>query len=207
MLCPLIVCDLANCVYLLATSSLISIESPLTLHQHVSRSKRNKSTPPSLFLKKRQKFVGGRTTKTIHYVRDILCLPSSWCKNPHHVAIPRGEKRNALAENGLLGKIEFNSEMNSDDIISEVCKVFASPMGLDERSLSEGKTFRFQFLQRTGAGSRTLCVPSVADTFEWNGKHVSTLAKSGGIIYILALDELILEVCVFLIIKLFEMHS
>ena len=46
--------------------------------------------------------------------------------------------------------------------------------------------FPFTYLQRTGPGSRTLCVPSVSSTFEWDGKKVSTLAKSGGIIYILA---------------------
>ena len=50
----------------------------------------------------------------------------------------------------------------------------------------EGDLFPFKYLQRTGAGSRTLCVPSVATTFEWNGRKVSTLAKSEGIIYILA---------------------
>lgn len=123
-------------------------------------------------------------------------MPVTWCKNPRHVAIPRGEKRNFLAENGLLGKIEFNSEMTADDLRLEVCKVFASPMALSEDDLVMGKTIDFRFLQRTGAGSRTLCVPSVSDTFEWSARHVSTLAKSGGIIYIQATDKLKgLEVC------------
>lgn len=124
-------------------------------------------------------------------------MPESWCTNPRHITIPRGEKRNYLAENGLLGKIEFNSEMSAEDIRIEVCKVFASPMGLSEDDIAAGKTMGFRFLQRTGAGSRTLCAPSVADTFEWNAKHVSTLAKSGGIIYLHVIGILPgLEVCV-----------
>ena len=172
-------------IFFIGTSSTFSRLSSLgTRH-----SKRN-ATPPSLFLQKRKRFSGGRTTKTVHYVRDILCMPASWCNNPRHVTIPRGEKRNYLAENGLLGKIEFNSEMNAEDIRVEVCRVFSSPMGLSEDDIAQRKTVGFRFLQRTGAGSRTLCVPSVADSFEWNARHVSTLAKSGGIIYIQAIDSL-----------------
>ena len=106
------------------------------------------------------------------------------------MTIPRGEKRNYLAENGLLEKIEFNSEMSAEDIKVEVCRVFASPMGLSEDDITEQKIVEFRFLQRTGAGSRILCVPSVSDNFEWNARHVSTLAKSGGIIYIQAIDDL-----------------
>ena len=45
----------------------------------------------------------------------------------------------------------------------------------------------FLFLQWTGAGSRTSCKPSVAESFEWNRKHVASLAKSGSLIYIQAL--------------------
>lgn len=160
------------------------------------QSKRNKATPPSLFLQKRKKFVGGHGTKTVNYVRDILCLPTFWCKNPRHVTIPRGEKRNYLAENGLLGKIEFSSDLDANAMKLEVCKVFADPMGLSESDLENGKICDFIFLQRTGAGSRTLCVPSVSESFEWNARHVATLAKSGGIIYIQATSELVgLKVC------------
>lgn len=171
--------------------------------------KRSKGTPPSLFLQKRKKFAGGRATKTVYYVRDILCMPASWCKNPRKVAIPRGERRNYLAENGLLGKIEFNSEMSATEIDLEICKVFASPMGLTSTDLENEKRFEFRFLQRAGAGSRTLCVPSVSDTFQWNGRHVATLAKSGGLIYIQALDRLAgLEVCelLFLFVLAGPMH-
>ena len=133
----------------------------------------------------------GCAVKLMHYVRDILCLPDSWCENPHHVTIPLGEKRNFLAENGLLGKIQFNSEMTAEDIQMEVCRVFAPPFGLSDAA--EGKTIKFRFLQRTGAGSRTPYVPSVSDNFNWNGRNVATLAKSGGIIYIQCMERL--EVC------------
>ena len=68
----------------------------------------------------------------------------------------------------------------------EICKVFATPMGLTKMAIEQGNLFPFTYLQRTGPGSRTLCVPSVSSSFQWDGKKVSTLAKSDGIIYILA---------------------
>ena len=56
--------------------------------------------------------------------------------------------------------------MSQADMVAEICKVFALPMGLKTSDLEEGKQFSFKFLQRTGAGSRTLCAPSVASSFE-----------------------------------------
>ena len=35
-----------------------------------------------------------------------------------------------------------------------------------------------------------LCVPTILASFEWNGKQVLSLAKSGGIIYILAKEDM-----------------
>lgn len=35
-----------------------------------------------------------------------------------------------------------------------------------------------------------LCVPTISASFEWNGKQVASLAKSGGIIYILANEDI-----------------
>ena len=163
--------------------------------EHSRVPKRSNNAPaPSFFLKKRKKFC--QASKATQYVRDILCLPRSWC-NKSQIPIPRGHRRNYLAENGLLGKIEFNSTMTSKDIILEVSRVFSSPMGLSKTEIEdEEKRLNFLFLQRAGAGSRTLCRPSVADSFEWNGKHVASLAKSGGIIYVQALDTLpFMQVC------------
>ena len=154
-------------------------------HQRVS--KRSNSIPsPSFFLRKPKKSCQG--PKETKYVRDILCLPANWCTSTR-IPIPRGDRRSYLTENGLLGKIEFSSVMSSKDIILEVSRVFASQVGLSTSEIEdEGKRFNFIFLQRTGAGSRTLCKPSVAESFEWNGKHVASLAKSGSLIYIQALD-------------------
>ena len=157
--------------------------------EHTRVPKRSNSIPaPSFFLSKRKK--GCQASKATQYVRDILCLPSSWCTGPQ-ISIPRRDKRSFLTDNGLLGKIEFNSAMSSKDMILEVSRVFASQVGLSKTEIEdEGKRFNFFFLQRTGAGSRTLCKPSVAESFEWNGKHVASLAKSGGLIYIQAMDTL-----------------
>ncbi len=77
--------------------------------------------------------------------------------------------------------------MSAQDICDEICHVFATPMGLEAE---ETKHFPFISLQRTGAGSRSLCLPAVSPTFLWNGRQVATLAKSGGFIYIIATKEL-----------------
>ena len=96
------------------------------------------------------------------------------------MTIPRGEKRITLAVSGLIGKVEFDSEMSEDEVRTEIWKVFAAPMQLLPNELVPGtRGFPFEYLQRTGAGSRSLCVPS---GFVWSGKQVATLAKSGGMI-------------------------
>ncbi len=84
------------------------------------------------------------------------------------VTIPRGTRRTYLAESGLIGKIQFTSDMSAQDICDEICRVFATPMGLE---VEETKHFPFSYLQRTGAGSRSLCLPAVSPTFvymEWS---------------------------------------
>lgn len=53
-----------------------------------------------------------------------------------------------------------------------------------------GILFSFSFLQRTGTGLKALCIPSVKETYEWNGKKVAALCKAGGYIYLLANDDL-----------------
>ena len=119
-----------------------------------------------------------------------MCLPEEYCDNPRHISVPRMEKRNNLAEAGLVGKIEFNSDMNSDAMKREICRVFSKPMGLTDMDITNGDLFPFQYLQRTGAGSRTLCIPSVSSSFTWSGRQVASLAKSGGLIYIMAESSL-----------------
>lgn len=68
----------------------------------------------------------------------------------------------------------------------EICRVFMLPMGLCEDDLAAGNYFPFHYLQRTGAGSRSLCMPAVSQNFQWNGRQVSSLCKSGGYKYIMA---------------------
>ena len=121
-----------------------------------------------------------------------------------NISIPRTEKRNALTEAGLIGKIEFRSDMSDAEVRKQICKVFATPMGLTDALISRGVKFPFTYLQRTGPGSRTLCIPSLSPDFQWDGKKVSTLAKSSGIIYILAdatLEGLVEEVSPYHIVR------
>ena len=92
------------------------------------------------------------------------------------ISIPRGDKRTAVGENGLIGKVQFDSDMSEDQVRREFCKVFAKPMGLGESD----ELFPFEYLQRTGAGSRSLCRPAVSESFEWSGRQVASLSKSGG---------------------------
>lgn len=102
------------------------------------------------------------------------------------MVIPRGDKRTVLAENGLIGKVQFNSGMSEAEVRMEICSVFAKPMGLQSVEMSKENVFPFDYLQRTGAGSRSLCRSSTSGKFEWSGKQVASLAKSGSFIYILA---------------------
>ena len=124
-------------------------------------------------------------------VWDVFCLPSE-CQGPNGtVVIPRGCRRSALANDkiGLLGKIAFDSDWSDERMREEISAVFSKSFGINEEDLARGKVFKFDHLQRTGAGSRTLCIPSVSQTFQWNGRQVATLAKSGGVIYILARED------------------
>lgn len=151
--------------------------------------KKRKQALPSLFVNKRRKFPGGHSSKTTRYIRDIVLLPREWVKDHQNVTIPRKERRKT-AQAGLIGKIEFDSDMSGEDVIKEVCRVFANPMGLSPQLVESGERFKFRYLQKAGAGSRSLCCPSVSTTFEWTGKMVSTVAKSGGCIYLLADEDI-----------------
>lgn len=138
---------------------------------------------PTLFSRKQPK-PAANTTKVISYVRDIICLPKDYCCKDK-VVIPRGDKRTVLAENGLIGKVQFNSGMSEAEVRMEICSVFAKPMGFKSVEMSNENVFPFDYLQHTGAGSRSLCRPT-SGKFEWSGKLVASLAKSGSFIYILA---------------------
>ena len=146
---------------------------------------------PTMFMSKRSRRTEPQPKK-VTYMRDIFCLPRECQGQNGTVLIPRGSRRSALAnkEVGLLGKIEFDSNWSPERMQQEILAVFSKPLGLSEEDLAAGKVFNFDYLQRTGAGSRTLCVPSVTNAFQWNGRQVATLAKSGGVIYILAHEDI-----------------
>jgi len=91
---------------------------------------------------------------------------------------------------GLFGKVELTSLMSAEEVKFEICQVFMIPMGLTKDDMANKCLFEFSYLQKTGLGSCSLCLPAVSHSFEWNGRHVASLAKSGGFIYILAAKEL-----------------
>ena len=141
--------------------------------------KKPKYNPPTLFERLRRRGKGkGKTTpsaleKVIYYVRDIVMLPHDFEETgSNRITIPRQDKRNMLAEIGLVGKIEFNSGMSSEDVRREVCEVFSEPIGLTSEDIKNNRLFKFTYLQQTGAGTRSLCLPSVKDSFNWNGRAV-----------------------------------
>ena len=114
--------------------------------------------------------------------RDIICLPQE-CYNSHHVNYPRGKYRARLGSNGLVGKIHLTSDMTVQDVEREVRSVFHGPM-------RDREDFPFVFLQPTGAGSRSLTIPSVSTSFSWTAQQVARLSGTKGSIYILAKDDL-----------------
>ena len=65
------------------------------------------------------------------------------------------------------------------------------PMGLTSDDITNKRYFEFNYLQSTGLGTRSLCLPAVSRNFKWNGQQVASLAKSGAeFIYILATTDL-----------------
>ena len=157
--------------------------------------KKNKLSvaPPSLFSqssssrrsnsrKRKQSDVQAKSTT---YVRDIVLLPEEFRSENGSICIPRSTRREKLGKAGLVGKIEITSSMTEDEVRSEICEVFAVPMGLTVEDIKNGTRFQFSYLLRSGCNSRTLRVPTVKDTLQWNRKQVTSLAKSGSFIYLL----------------------
>ena len=56
--------------------------------------------------------------------RDIVCLPSTFMGKNNHIPFPRGKSRAYLARNGLVGKLHISSDMNENDVLSEIRSVF-----------------------------------------------------------------------------------
>ena len=76
--------------------------------------------------------------------------------------------------------------MSVIEVEDEIRSVFQGPMG--------GKhDFRFQFLQSTGVGSRTLTIP-VLSSFDWSAQQVAKLGNNKQPVYIIAVDELVCNI-------------
>ena len=101
----------------------------------------------------------------------------------NHIPFPRGKSRAYLARNGLVGKLHISSDMNENDVLSEIRSVFKDAMKNDPN-------FPFKLLQSTGEGPRSLAIPPVSDTFHWTAQQVARLGGSRGCIYILAEADL-----------------
>ena len=74
--------------------------------------------------------------------------------------------------------------MEEDEIMAEICSVFAVAMGNDPN-------FPFVLLQRCGPGSNTLTAPSLSISFSWTAKEVVRLAGQG-CLYIKAEKDLVI---------------
>ena len=121
-------------------------------------------------------------TKVTTYMRDIICLPKDYTPADR---IPRGERAfNSGTKMALLASCNLILACQQRKY-TEICSVFSKPMGLSDPH-DPDQTFPFQYLQRAGAGSRSLCCPSISESFQWSGIQVAFLTKGGGYIYILA---------------------
>ncbi len=78
------------------------------------------------------------------------------------------------------------SSITVEEVGDEVRSVFKKPM-------NGRRDFPFKFLQPTGAGSRTLTVPSVSASFSWTAQQVAKLGTVNQAVYIMAKDNLIEE--------------
>ena len=101
--------------------------------------------------------------KTIQYSRNLILLPPQSKSATGEVLIPRSTKKNFLGQAGLVGKVELLSTMTDLEVRREICEVFATPMGLTSADLKSDhcELFPFSYLQNTGSGTHSYCVPSV----------------------------------------------
>ena len=118
--------------------------------------------------------------------RDVVCFPRNARGVGNTVKFPRGKYKAYLASCGLMGKLHMTSEMDEEDVASEIRGIF-------KRQMNNDSNFRFQYLQAAGGGTNLLTVPAQSPSFKWTPQQVSRLSGQAGIIYILAQDELTLN--------------
>ena len=142
-------------------------------------------TLPSKFSRRIRNVSGTSTRKKRIYERDIILLPSHFANEDNGkkcIRIPRGEVREYLSSNNLLGKITLDSTMTQQEIFDDIRETFQKPM----RNKAD---FDFIVLQPTGGGSKTLTVPCHSKNFEWSASSiVSKNTKTP--IYLLANEDI-----------------
>ena len=136
---------------------------------------------PSFLQKRRGAAVvrGGRKKPKVSvFDRTIILLPGAKdLEQQVDICIPRGKERETLGHNGMIGKVRLTSDMNEDEIFSEIRTVFSKVMGNDNN-------FPFTVLQPTGSGCKTLSLPALSASFLWTAREICGSAKT--VIYIMA---------------------
>jgi hypothetical protein len=165
-----------------------STSTSSTVRQETSTSGKRTYRAPSLFanLKKSKK---SKVEKAL--TRDFMLLPPDCKEGNGRVRIPRGGYRNQLIGAQLIGKVQLRPSMTDLEVRREICTVFATPMGIstkafDELDSDDAGFFEFDYLQSSGSGTCSLCIPSVSKSFSWTGQEVARLSKQGKMIYLLA---------------------
>lgn len=137
---------------------------------------------PSLFASLKSK--KAKVEKLI--TRDFMLLPPECKADSNAIKVPRGEFRNKLSAANLIGKVQFRASMSDVELRKEICYAFATAMGIHDSTIDDDSEFPFQYLQSSGQGTCSLCIPSVSKSFSWTGQEVAGLSKQGRMIYLLA---------------------
>ena len=121
-----------------------------------------------------------------------MILPEECKEKGGRVKVPRGEYRSQLSAAALIGKVQFTASMSEMEVRKEICRTFATPLGINNSTIDDDTStiFPFLFLQSTGQGTCSLCVPTVSQSFAWTGQEVAALSKQGKMIYLLAQKSL-----------------
>ena len=121
-----------------------------------------------------------------------MILPEECKEKSGRVKVPRGEYCSQLSAAALIGKVQFTASMSEMEVRKEICRTFATPLGINNFIIEDDPSaiFPFLFLQSTGQGTCSLCVPTVSKSFAWTGQEVAALSKQGKMIYLLARKSL-----------------
>ena len=94
------------------------------------------------------------------------------------IPIPRGDARRQLCESSLLGKVTFSSDMSPTEIRQEICCIFSEVIELSSDAAGSSCIFPFTYLQSSGGGTKSLCIPKESKSFVWNAQQVAALGRN-----------------------------